>query len=365
TLARIGDAELGLLFPCPSDGEVAGRKAQAIASQLNQPLVVDGLEAMLEVHIGLATYPLDGRTTQELQQRADVAMLAARRAQRPVAASPEADAMTVSEELLLVDQLREGIEGCQLFLEFLPKLDLRTRQVDGVEALVRWQHPERGVILAERFISIAERYGLILPLTLRVITLAAAQLRSWQDEGKDLSVAINLSVDLLQNPQFPVIFDHICTATDGRAEKLLLEISERSLAEHPTTILHVTKVLKEKGCQLSLDNFGTGSLSLPLLQRLPIVELKVDRSFVTAMARDEHAAAVVRSAMSLADSLGLQVVAVGVEDQATLDRLGELGCTQVQGHYVGAPMTAAKLQEWLATFSETEGGRLLAAPDAA
>ncbi len=365
TLARLGDAEFGLLFPCPADAEAAGRKAQAIANQLNQPLVVDGLEAMLEVHIGLATYPQDGRTPQELQERAEVAMLAARRAQRSVAAYPEAAAMPISEELLLVDQLREAIEDCQLFLEFLPKLDLHTRQLDGVEALVRWQHPERGVILAERFINIAERYGLILPLTLRVIALATAQLRSWQDEGKSLSVAVNLSVELLQNPQFPIIFDHICAATGGRAKELLLEISERSLAEHPTTILHVAKVLKEKGCQLSLDNFGTGSLSLPLLQRLPIVELKVDRSFVTAMLGDETAAGVVRSAMSLGDSLGVRVVAVGVEDQTTMEALAELGCTQVQGHHIGAPMAAAAFREWLATFAETESGQALPEPDAA
>lgn len=365
TVARIGDAELGLLLPCPTDGEAAGRKAEAIASQLDQPLVVEGLEARLEVHIGLATYPRNGRTTHELRQRAEVAMLAARRTQRAVVAYAEAGSIPVAEQQLLVDQLRAAIEDGQLFLEFSPKLDLRTGRLDGVEALVRWQHPERSVIPAERFIGIAERHGLILPLTLRVIALAIGQQRTWQDQGKALSVAINLSVELLQDPQFPLIFERVCTATGGRAGQLLLEISERTLAEHSTTIVHVSKTLKEMGCQLSLDNFGTGSLSLPLLQRLPIVELKIDRSFVTGMARDESAAAVVRSAMSLAESLGLRVVAVGVEDHTTLDKLGELGCTQAQGYYIGPPMTAAKFQEWAPTLPEAGGRRWSAEPDAA
>lgn len=359
TVARIGDAELALLLPGPTDGGAAGRKAEAIAGELDRPFVVDGLEARLDVHIGLATFPAQGRTTHELRQRAEIAMLAARRTQRAVFAYAEASTMPVSEQQQLVDQLREGIEDGQLFLEFAPKLDLRTGQLDGVEALVRWQHPERGVIPAERFIGLAERHGLILPLTLRVIALAIAQLRRWQDQGTALSVALDLSAELLQDPQFPAIFQRVCAATGGRTEQLVLEISERSLAEHSATILHVSKILKEMGCQLSLDDFGAGSLSLPLLQRLPIVELKIDRSFVAGMAGDPSAAAVVRSAISLGDSLGLRVVAVGVDDPTTLDQLAGLGCTQAQGTCIGPPMTAEQFQDWVATPTRPEGRRLV------
>jgi len=366
TLARIGAAELGLLLPGSGDAESTGHRAEWVVRELSQTFVVQDLEIALEAHLGLATYPLDGRMTHDLQQRAEVAMLAARRALRPVTAYPEASVLPSSEELALLDELREAIENGQFFLEYLPKLDLRTDQLDGVEVLVRWQHPQRGVVAANKFIGIAERNGLILPLTLRVITLAIRQVQAWQSEGIELSVALNLSIDLLQDPQFPSVFGHVLASCGGRADQLLLEISERALARDPTSILHALRALQAQGCRIALDDFGTGSLSLPFLQKLPLVELKIDRSFVTAMTRDPDAAVVVRSAISLAGTLGLRVVAVGVEDQETLDRLRDLGCAGVQGYLMGSPMTADKLQPWLAarprSDADPEVGQIL--PDA-
>ncbi len=348
TLARTGAAELGLLLPGPGDAQATGQKAQWVARELGRTFVVGELEIGLETHIGLATYPLDGRTTHDLQQRAEIAMLAARRAQRPAAAYPEADALPASEELLLLDELREAIEDDQFFLEYLPKIVLASGALGGVEGLVRWRHPRNGVIAADKFISIAERNGLILPLTLRVITRAIAQLQAWRSRGRAISVAVNLSVDLLQNPQFPKVLGHVLASSGGPADQLLLEVSERALALDPTSILNTLRALQAQGHQISLADFGTGSLSLPFLQKLPVVELKIDRSFVAAMSRDADAAVVVRSAISLAHTLGLRVVAVGVADQATLDRLRELGCAQVQGCLVGSPMTADGLEQWLA-----------------
>jgi PAS domain S-box-containing protein/diguanylate cyclase (GGDEF)-like protein len=357
TLARAGAAELGLLLPGSGDAQVAGHKAAWVVSELGRTFVVQGLEIGLEAHVGLATYPLEGRNSHDLQQRAEVAMLAARRALRPMTAYPDADALSFSEELVLLDELREAIETDQFFLEYLPKLDLPTDRLDGVEVLVRWQHPQRGVVTADKFISIAERHGLILPLTLRVITLAIGQLQAWQNAGVTLSVALNLSVDLLQDPQFPSVFGHVLASCGGRADQLLLEISERALAQDPTSILNTLRALQAQGCQISLDDFGTGSLSLPFLQKLPLVELKIDRSFVTAMTRNPDAAVVVRSAISLAATLGLRVVAVGVEDQETLDRLRDLGCAGVQGYFVGSPMTADKLEAWLAARLRSSADR--------
>lgn len=368
TLARTGAAELGLLLPGSGDPQTAGQKAAWVVRELGRTFVVQGLEIGLEAHIGLVTYPLDGRTIHDLQQRAEVAMLAARRALRPVAAYSEANALPASEELALLDELREAIENDQFFLEYLPKLDLRTDRFDGVEVLVRWQHPQRGVVAADKFITIAERNGLILPLTLRVVTLAVGQLQAWQGAGLTLSVALNLSVDLLQNPQFPSVFSHVLASCGGRADQLLLEISERALAQDPTSILNTLRGLQAEGYRISLDDFGTGSLSLPFLQKLPIVELKIDRSFVTAMTRDSGAAVVVRSAISLAGTLDLRAVAVGVEDQETLDRLYELGCAGVQGYFLGSPMTADKLESWLTgqprSTAEREPGQALADPRA-
>ncbi len=357
TLARTGPAELGLLLPASGDAQVASHKAGWVARELGGPFVVQGLDLGLDAHIGLAIYPLDARTTHELQQRAEIAMLAARRAQRPVAAHPEAELLPSSEELVLLDELREAIEDGQFFLEYLPKLDLATHRLEGVEALVRWQHPQRGVVAANKFITIAERSDLILPLTLRVLTLAIAQLQAWQSQGVSLSVALNLSADLLQNPKFPSIFSHVLASCGGRADQLLLEISERALAQDPTSILNALKALAAQGSKISLDEFGTGSLSLPFLQKLPVVELKIDRSFVTVMTRNPDAAVVVRGAISLAATLDLRVVAVGVEDQETLDRLRELGCAEIQGYFVGSPMTAARLEPWLAARPRPKAGR--------
>ena len=184
TLARAGAAELGLLPPGPGDAQAAGDKAEWVVRELARSFVVQGLEVGLEAHVGLATYPLDGRTTHELQQHAEVAMLAARRALRPVTAYPEANALPSSEELVLLDELREAIEDDQVFLEYLPKVDLPTGRPDGVEVLVRWRHPQKGVLAADKFIGIAERNGLILPLTLRVVALAIGQLQALAERGR-------------------------------------------------------------------------------------------------------------------------------------------------------------------------------------
>jgi diguanylate cyclase len=352
TLARLGSAELALLLPGPTDADLASQKAAWIAQELNRPFEIEELQVGLEVHIGVATYPLDGRTTHDLLQRAEVAMLAARQTQRAVAICPETEAPEPSEEPLLLDELREAIEDNQLFLEFLPKLDLRTGRPAGVEALARWQHPARGAVPADRFVHLAEQQGLILPMTLRVICLAIAQQQAWRDQGIELSVAINLPVDPLRNPQFPAILKQVLKTSNGRADQLLFEITENSIATDPSGISQTLKAMKAIGFQLSLDDFGTGSLSLSSLQKLPIAELKIDRSFVAAMASDADAAVVVRSALSLGDSLGLRVVAEGVEDQQTLDALSELSCAQVQGYFVGPPMTADKFEQWLSTLSQ-------------
>jgi diguanylate cyclase (GGDEF)-like protein/PAS domain S-box-containing protein len=347
TLARLDTAELALLLPGPTDTDVAGQKAAWIAQELNRPFQIEELEVGLEVHIGVATYPLDGRTTHDLMQRAEVAMLAARQTQRAVALYPEAVALRPSEELLLVDELREAIEDNQLFLEFLPKLDLRTGQPAGVEALARWQHPARGAISADRCINLAEQHGLILPMALRVISLAIAQQQVWRNQGIELSVAINLPVDPLRTPQFPAILSQVLKTSHGRADQLLFEITENSIATDPSSISQTLKAMSSMGFQFSLDDFGIGSLSLSCLQKLPIAELKIARSLVAVMAQDPDATVVVRSALSLGDSLGLRVVAEGVEDRQTLDALREVGCAQVQGDFVGPPMTAEKFEQWL------------------
>jgi EAL domain-containing protein (putative c-di-GMP-specific phosphodiesterase class I) len=224
---------------------------------------------------------------------------------------------------------------------------MQAERLVGVEALVRWQHPEHGRIATPRFLRLAEQSGLILPLTLRVLGLALEQQRIWRSEGWDLAVAINLANSCLQNLQFPNLLTQVLQTADGRADRLVFEITEGALTKNPSRVLDTLQRLAGEGCQLSLDDFGTGSFSLSFLRKLPIHELKIDRSFVEAMRRDTDAAAVVRSAISLGNSLDLRVVAEGVEDAETLDELRRLQCDEVQGYLIGPPMTARDFAGWL------------------
>jgi diguanylate cyclase (GGDEF)-like protein/PAS domain S-box-containing protein len=346
TLARLGNAELGLLVPGLARPEQAAGSASRIAQLTRQPFAVQGLEVALEVNIGVAAYPQHGHDKHALIQRAEAAMLQARRAQQTVVVpdeSPEAH----DGEHDLRDDLRAAIEDNLLTIQFLPKLSVRAGRLVGVEALVRWEHPQHGQVPPARFLRLAEESGLILPLTLRVLGLTLDQQRIWRCEGWDLAVAINLANSCLQNPQFPNILAHVLHTADGQADRLVFEITESALTSNPTRVLDTLQRLAGQGCQLSLDDFGTGSFSLSFLRKLPIHELKIDRSFVLAMRDDTDAAAVVRSAISLGKSLDLRVAAEGVENDETLDELRRLQCDEVQGYLIGPPMTADAFASWL------------------
>jgi diguanylate cyclase (GGDEF)-like protein/PAS domain S-box-containing protein len=347
TLARLGNAELGLLVPGLARPEQAVASARRIADLARQPFPVQGLEVDLEVNIGVAAYPQHGHDKHALIQRAEAAMLQARRTQQSVVAFEQAPDTQDDGEHDLRDSLRAAIEDNHLSVQFLPKLSLQAGQLVGVEALVRWEHPQRGQVTTARFLRLAEETGLILPLTLRVLRLTLDQQRIWRGEGWNLAVAINLANSCLQNPQFPNILTQVVRIADGRVDRLVFEITESALATNSSRVLETLQRLASLGCQLSLDDFGTGSFSLSFLRKLPIHELKIDRSFVQAMRADPDAAAVVRSAISLGKSLDLRVVAEGVEDGATLDELRRLECDEVQGYLIGPPMTADAFAGWL------------------
>jgi diguanylate cyclase (GGDEF)-like protein/PAS domain S-box-containing protein len=347
TLARLGDAELGLLVPGLARAEHAAASAERIADLTRAPFAVQGLEVGLEVNIGVAVYPLHGHDKHALVQRAEAAMLQARRIQQAVvieAASPEGEDEVEGQ---LRDDLRAAIENDLLTVQFLPKLSVEAERLIGVEALVRWEHPQHGQMAPARFLRLAEESGLILPLTLRVLRLTLDQQRAWRSENWDLAVAINLAGACLLNPQFPNLLAHVLQTGDGQAERLVFEVTESALTSNQTRVLDALQRLAAQGCQLSLDDFGTGSFSLSFLRKLPIHELKIDCSFVQAMRTDADAAAIVRSAISLGRSLELRVVAEGVEDGDTLDELRRLGCDEVQGYLIGPPMTASAFAEWL------------------
>ncbi len=347
TVARLGGDEFAILLPGPIDLGTACGVAERIVDGLRHPFDIRGLVLEVGVSIGVALYPEHGQTGHELLQHADVAMYAAKRGPTGfVVYNAELDTNSV-RQLTLTGQLRRAIEQNQMLLEYQPKIDARTGTVAGVEALIRWQHPELGAIPPDEFIQSAEQTGLIKPLTLWVMNAALGELCRWTGEGHDFGVAVNLSVKSLQDPELPDAIQHLLRSWRQRPERLTCEITESALMADPAAALDVLERIAAIGCKLSLDDFGTGYSSLAYLQKLPIDELKIDRSFVIAMTSDAGAAVIVRAVVKLAKGLGLDVVAEGVESEDAFERLRKLGCDQAQGYWFGSAMTGDQLLVWL------------------
>jgi diguanylate cyclase (GGDEF)-like protein/PAS domain S-box-containing protein len=357
TVARLGGDEFAILLLGPTDLEMACRAAERIVEALRRPFAIQDLTLEVGISIGVALYPEHGATASELLQHADVAMYAAKRDQLGfVVYSAESDTNSV-RQLTLTGELRRAIEEDQLVLEFQPKIDAQSADLAGVEALIRWLHPEHGAIPPNEFIHSAEQTGLIKPLTLWVLNAALRALQSWQQEGFEFGVAVNLSVKSLHDPQLPDVIRLLLQSWEQRPELLTFEITESALMADPATALKVLARISEIGCRLSLDDFGTGYSSLAYLQKLPIDELKIDRSFVVAMTHDDNAAVIVRSVVNLAKGLGLGVVAEGVETEQAFTWLRSLGCEHVQGFLFGPSMGSDDFCRWLITSPWTREAR--------
>jgi EAL domain-containing protein (putative c-di-GMP-specific phosphodiesterase class I) len=251
--------------------------------------------------------------------------------------------------LALVGELRRAIDQNELSLYFQPKVSLKHSKVLCAEALVRWQHPRHGMLGPDEFVPVAEQTGLIRPLARSVLEAAVRQCNRWRQEGLDLAVAVNLSMRNLHDAEIVDTIRQLLSRWGIPPARLVIEITESSLMADAARAMEVLSRLQEMGVGISIDDFGTGYSSLAYLKRLPVDELKIDKSFVANMARDENDAAIVRSTIGLAHDLGLTVVAEGIEDQATWDLLAELGCDVGQGYYVSRPMPAAALGVWLTT----------------
>jgi EAL domain-containing protein (putative c-di-GMP-specific phosphodiesterase class I) len=264
---------------------------------------------------------------------------------------PELD-QNSPDRLALVGELRRAIDENELVLHYQPKLDIRTNQVVGVEALVRWRHPERGVLSPGEFIGVAEETGLIRPLSLWVLETALRQAREWQTRGYNLSVAVNLSMRNLHDDDLPAIVAEHLSRVGVAADLLVIEITESTLMADPERALNIVERLTDVGARIAIDDFGTGYSSLSYLTRLPVSELKVDQSFVRRMLGATNEAAIVRSTIGLAHDLGLMVVAEGIENAQTLEVLSRLGCDGGQGYHISRPRPADDLTRWL---SETDG----------
>jgi EAL domain-containing protein (putative c-di-GMP-specific phosphodiesterase class I) len=263
------------------------------------------------------------------------------------------------DRLRTLEQLREALETDQLVPHYQPQLDLRTGRITGVEALVRWEHPDRGLLTPDAFLALAEQAGLMRRLALGVLERSLRDLRCWRAAGHDLTVAVNLSVSNLQDVALPEQVAMLLDATGVPAGALTLEITEDVLMADAARSSQVLAALRTLGVRLSIDDYGTGYSSLSYLRALPVNELKVDRSFVGQLTSDPRAAAIVRSTLQLGRELGMTIVVEGVEDAGALEALRERGCDVAQGYHVARPMPAGAFPGWLAAYPvETPADRL-------
>jgi diguanylate cyclase (GGDEF)-like protein/PAS domain S-box-containing protein len=345
TVARLGGDEFALVLP-DSDAGAAMLAAEKVVEALAASLPLEGHEVAVGASCGIAVYPEHGGDAETLLRKADVAMYVAKQTRGGYALHTPDQDQTSSERLTLVGALRRAIADDELTLHYQPKVDCRTGAVAGVEALVRWQHPQQGLIPPDRFIPLAEQTGLIRPLTRWVLNAAMRQARAWHDDGLMLSVAVNLSAHDLQDAQLAQWVSTLLARWNVDAQWLKLELTESALMCDPAQALQVLTELCELGVRIAIDDFGTGYSSLGYLKRLPAHELKIDRSFVADMAAQERDHAIVRSTIDLGHNLGLAAVAEGVEDQRTLDMLGRLGCDLAQGYFLSRPLPANQVTEW-------------------
>ena len=346
TVARFGGDEFAVLLP-HTEKEGAVLAAEKLLKALEPPFAIDNLPIHVEASIGIALYPDQGAHGEILVQRADVAMYAAKRTGRGYAVyAPEQDQHS-PRRLALLGELRQAIEENQLFLHYQPKVSMLTGRTIGVEALVRWQHPEYGLIPPDQFIGPAEQTGLIHPLTQWVLSAALKQCRAWHEEGMDIQMSVNLSVRNLQEPRLPAQVAESLRTYGLPSDRLDLEITESAIMADPMRALQILTSLNQLGASLSIDDFGTGYSSLGYLKKLPVDTIKIDRSFVMDMVSDENDTAIVKCAIAFAHNLGLSVVAEGVENRETWNRLAALGCTSSQGYYMSRPLPATDLTVWL------------------
>ncbi|MGI4895312.1 MAG: putative bifunctional diguanylate cyclase/phosphodiesterase, partial [Janthinobacterium lividum] len=361
TVARLGGDEFAVLLPARLDAEAAATAAaHLITTSLGHPVALPEATLSTGASIGIA-FAQQHSGKDDLLRHADTAMYAAKTAVAPFAFYDENLDRGRVERLSLLADLHQALEADELTLHYQPKFDLAFGVVTSVEALVRWTHPRLGPLSPDTFVPLAESTGLIEPFTRSVLAKALQQCRQWMDDGFNLSVAVNLSARNISNPDLPENVAAALVHAGVPAERLILEITESSVmgdAEHTVPILERLAAI---GVTLSLDDFGTGYSSLAYLQRLPVRELKIDRSFVVGLepsataSTAETSAALIRSITGLKSSLGLRIVAEGVEDGNTMALLGELGCDLIQGYHVGRPAPAEQLTPHLRRLTHSEG----------
>ena len=345
-VARLGGDEFALLLSGVTL-DYAKEVAQRIVQNLQQPLKIDSFQLHIGGSIGIALSPRHGEDPDTLIRCADVAMYESkRRSYGYMVYNPERDHNSVNH-LTLVSDFHDALEQNNLMLYYQPKIDVKSGRAIGAEALLRWNHPEHGFISPVELIPLAEQTGMINDLTHWVLKTAMRQCAEWIQKGHKLSVAINLSTWDLQDPQLADYIKKLFEDYDIGPQHLLLEITENVMMADPEHAIKTMNQLADMGIQLAVDDFGTGFSSLAYLKKLPLHELKIDKSFVIDMCKNDHDAVLVRSTIDLSHNLGLSVVAEGVENQEIWDLLEILRCDKLQGYFISRPMPADQFEDWL------------------
>jgi diguanylate cyclase (GGDEF)-like protein/PAS domain S-box-containing protein len=347
TVARLGGDEFGLVLPGQIDPGELELLLEKLSLSIELPIDHDGLPLMIEASIGVAFSPDHGHDVAELMKKADVAMYQAKQARhRHALYEPASDAHDPLH-LTLAAELRRAIKDEQLVLRYQPQMSLADGSVRTVEALVRWLHPERGELEPEDFIPQAQETGLMRPLTLYVAERALEQALVWQEEGLQLRVSVNIATRNVLDASFPEDISSLLSMTGAHPSLLQLELAETTVLEDPFRTEIVLDRLHQLGVRLAIDDFGTGYSALHYLRQLPVSEIKIDRSFVLAMAESADDATIVRSAIGLGKSFGVDVLAEGVATDETRAELAALGADAAQGFALCEPLEADELAAWL------------------
>jgi predicted signal transduction protein with EAL and GGDEF domain len=346
TIARFGGDEFAILLPTANETQ-STMVAEKVATALADPFHIEGQQLYTSASIGIASYPQHGHDASTLIQHADIAMYMAKKSTAGWALYDSVQDRHSIGRLGLMAELRHAVDKNSLELHYQPKCDINTGETQSAEALLRWNHPEHGFIPPEEIISLAEQTGFIHEITVWVLETAIKQATQWIKKGIKLNIAVNLSAHNLQDEKIVKFIRELLAETGFSPKYLTLEITENAMMSDPEHAVKILGHLSAMGIRLAVDDFGTGFSSLGYLKRLPVNELKIDKSFVFDMVKNDNDAVIVRSTIDLAHNLGLKVVAEGVEDKDTMDLLKILRCDTAQGYLISKPIPAKDFEAWL------------------
>lgn len=347
SVAKIDGNIFGILLTNFKHFSETERLAQNIQMALEQPFLVERLHFSVHPNVGIVHFPEHGEDVDTLVQRAGVALDLAQTSHKGYALYDVSLDKHSPKRLTLMSELRRAIERNELELFYQAKVLIETGKLYGAEALLRWRHPVHGLISPDEFIPMAERTRMITQLTPWVLKQAFKDAADWHQQGIALKLSVNLSAKDLHDPELPDLITGIAAATGIKPEWIMLEITEGSVMRDPEHALAIIKRLHARGYQFSIDDFGTGYSSLAYLKKMPLTELKIDKSFVSDIVSSENDAVIVKATINLAHNLGLQVTAEGVESKEIMDKLREYGCDIAQGYYLNKPLAIKEFDEWM------------------